>query len=296
MATAYTSNLRLALPTQGELTGSWGDTVNDSITSMIEEAIAGMATINTWTTNAHTLTTANGSTDESRAAILYLTDTTTDLGGAGQLIVPAVTKVYVVNNDTGQTITVKTSGGSGVAISDGYTNTIYCDGTDVLPTSSLFVTATTSTEGVIELATQAEVTAGTDAQRAVTPDTLNGYAGTLTSLSELEAVQFTEAVAQLTGTTVSIDCSTGNYFYITLTGATTFSFTNVPSTGSAYSCMLEVTQDGSSAYALTYPAAVLWAGGTQPTDPAISEVDLIRLVTRDGGTTWYGFQDGDAMA
>ena len=48
MATQFTSILKLALPTQGELSGSWGTVVNENITTMIEQAIAGLATINTW--------------------------------------------------------------------------------------------------------------------------------------------------------------------------------------------------------------------------------------------------------
>jgi hypothetical protein len=55
MTTAYTPTLKLALPVTGELSGTWGDVVNDNITSMVEQAIAGLATINTWTTNAHVL-------------------------------------------------------------------------------------------------------------------------------------------------------------------------------------------------------------------------------------------------
>ena len=39
MATQYTTILKLALPTQGELDGSWGTTVNNNITSMGEEAV-----------------------------------------------------------------------------------------------------------------------------------------------------------------------------------------------------------------------------------------------------------------
>ena len=66
MATQYTSILKLALPVQGELSGTWGDVVNDNITSMkLKEAIAGRKVINTWTTNSHTLTTADGTTSES---------------------------------------------------------------------------------------------------------------------------------------------------------------------------------------------------------------------------------------
>jgi len=132
MATAYTTSLKLALPTQGELTGTWGDTVNQQVTSMIEEAVAGLKTINTWSTNSATLSTADGTTSESRAAILNLTDTTSDLSGAGTVICPAASKVYIVKNATGQTITVKTASGSGIAIPDGTTGFVYCDGTNVL--------------------------------------------------------------------------------------------------------------------------------------------------------------------
>lgn len=132
MTTAYTSILKLALPVQGELDGSWGDVVNDNITEMVEEAIAGRATINSWATNSHTLTEADGTTSESRAAMLNLTDTGVALSGAGTLICPTATKIYIVENGTGQQITVKTSAGSGVAIPDGATMFVFCDGTDVV--------------------------------------------------------------------------------------------------------------------------------------------------------------------
>lgn len=131
MATQYTDKLKLALPTQGELSGTWGTVVNDNITAMIEEAIAGRSVINTWTANAHTLTTADGTTSESRCAMLEFTDTGTALTGAGQVICPAKSKMYVAKNGAGQTITVKTSSGTGIAIPDGETMWVYCNGTNV---------------------------------------------------------------------------------------------------------------------------------------------------------------------
>ncbi len=152
MATAYTTSLKLALPTQGELTGVWGDTLNNQVTSMIEEAVAGLKTINTWSTNSATLSTANGTTSESRAAILNLTDTTSDLSGAATLICPAASKVYIVKNATGQAVTVKTASGTGIAIPDGTTGFVYCDGTNVLEaltnvTGNLVVGGNTSIGG-----------------------------------------------------------------------------------------------------------------------------------------------------
>jgi hypothetical protein len=417
MATTYTNILRLAKPTQGELDGTWGNVVNDNITEMVEEAVAGLATIDTWTTNSHTLTTSNGTTDESRCAILVLTDTTVDLSGSGTLIVPDATKLYVVYNNTGQTITVKTSAGTGVAVVDGNRQFVYCDATNVevaitesvtatetaegivelatqdevnagtdtarvvtpatlssysglfvgnlaglgdvtitsvtndevlqytgaawenqtlaeagiapvatptftgtvtIPTADInggnidattigaataaagdFTTVTASTysglpvasdsvQGIVELATQAEADAGFDTGRAITPDTLNGYGGDLEALDIVKATAYHQTAASLSGTTPSMDCSTASYFYITLTGNTTFSFANVPGTGNVYTCRLEVTQDGASVYTMTFPGTVTWNGGAEPTDPATSTIAVYELFTRDGGTSWIG--------
>ena len=132
MATTYTTLLKLAKPTQGELDGSWGTVVNDNITSMIEEAIAGRSVINTWSGNSATLSTANGTTAESRSAMLSLTDTGTNLSGAATVICPALSKIYILTNGTGQTATLKTASGTGIAVPNGKTMLLYCDGTNVV--------------------------------------------------------------------------------------------------------------------------------------------------------------------
>jgi hypothetical protein len=132
MTTQYTPTLKLALPVTGELSGTWGDVVNDNITSMVEQAIAGLATINTWTANAHTLTTANGTTSESRCAMLVLTDTGTALSGAATVICPTASKIYIVKNTSGQSATIKTAAGTGIAVPNGETMFVFCDGTNVV--------------------------------------------------------------------------------------------------------------------------------------------------------------------
>jgi hypothetical protein len=154
MVTAYSPILKLALPVQGELSGTWGDVVNDNITSMVEQAIAGRAVIDTWVVNSHTLTTANGTTSESRCAMLELTDTGVALTGAGTVICPTASKIYVVKNASGQNITVKTAAGTGVLVPNGRTTFLFCDGTNVLAA----MTHTTS----LELGTSTVVTAVLD--------------------------------------------------------------------------------------------------------------------------------------
>lgn len=132
MPTSYTSNLRLALPANGELAGLWGSIVNDSITKMLEEAVAGRAAISSWAANSHTLTEANGATSESRCAVLDLSGA---LSAAGTLLVPdAITKLYVVRNNTtgGYAVTVqRVSGGAGVTVPNGRVVFLYTDGSNV---------------------------------------------------------------------------------------------------------------------------------------------------------------------
>ena len=145
MTTQYTPILKLALPVQGELSGSWGNVVNDNITSMIEQAIAGRLVINTWSSNSHTLTTANGTTAESRAAMLSLTDSGSQLSAAGTVVCPALSKTYIVKNGAGQIVTVKTPSGSGIAVPNGKTMLVYCDGTNVLEGVDHIVTLSAGT-------------------------------------------------------------------------------------------------------------------------------------------------------
>ena len=131
MTTAYSPILKLALPVTGELDGTWGDVVNNNITSMVEEAIAGLASISTWAGASHTLTTANGTTSEARCAILQCSGAP---GAAATVICPAVSKLYVLKNgvDGGYAVTLKTSGGTGIAVPNGKVMWLYCDGTNVV--------------------------------------------------------------------------------------------------------------------------------------------------------------------
>jgi hypothetical protein len=143
MATAYTPILQLALPVTGELQGTWGTVVNDNITSMIEQAIAGLATISTWTAASHTLTTANGTTDEARCAVLECSGAP---GAAATVVCPALSKVYVIKNSVtgGYAVTLKTSAGTGISVPNGSTALLYCDGTNVVSGATYMATLSTT--------------------------------------------------------------------------------------------------------------------------------------------------------
>ena len=83
-----------------------------------------------------------------------------------------------------------------------------------------------------------------------------------------------------------VDLSAGNYFTKTITTTTTLTVSNVPSTGTAVSFILDLTNGGAGA--ITWWSGMKWVGGTAPTLTA-SGRDALGFFTHDGGTTWSGF-------
>lgn len=126
MPSTYTPALRVTKPATGENSGTWGDLVNDQITTLFEQAIAGYQSIALTDTDL-VLTTANGAADQARSAILNFTGTLTALR---TITIPNVNKTYVVRNATsgGFAISVKTASSAGFTILNGKTAFIYCDG------------------------------------------------------------------------------------------------------------------------------------------------------------------------
>jgi hypothetical protein len=136
MASTYSSRLRIELIGTGEQSGTWGITTNTNLGTLIEEAIAGVASI-TMTDADYTLTTANGATDQARQMVLNLSGT---LSATRNVICPSVQKIYIVQNATtgGQSIVIKTSAGTGVTVPNGTATLVYCNGTNVVPAMDSF--------------------------------------------------------------------------------------------------------------------------------------------------------------
>ena len=90
-------------------------------------------------------------------------------------------------------------------------------------------------------------------------------------------------VTEISGT--AIDCASGNYFTKTITGATAFTFTNIPASGTEYSMTVELDLNGNNG--VTWPASVKWPADTAPTITD-GKTQLFMFVTVDGGTKWRG--------
>lgn len=131
--TLYSASLRLALPTTGDLFGTWGTEINNSITQMVDQAIAGRAVVSMTSDANYTLTALNGTSDEARCAVLKITSSVS-LTAQRNVVCPVVPKLYIVENATtgGQAIQIIGATGTGVVIPSGRTYRVRCDGTNVV--------------------------------------------------------------------------------------------------------------------------------------------------------------------
>tara|TARA_B110000285_G_C14940519_1_gene521782 strand:+ start:322 stop:942 length:621 start_codon:yes stop_codon:yes gene_type:complete len=126
------------------------------------------------------------------------------------------------------------------------------------------------------------------------------YTGNVDITGEFIADSYNETYAAVTSTSnaTTVSCEAGNTFSHVLTENTTFTFSNPPASGTAYAMSIEIIQDASaSGFSVTWPASVDWPAATAPTLTATASAkDVFVFTTRDGGTTWYGFTAGQALA
>ena len=208
MASTYSTSLGLELIGQGEQSGTWGITTNNNFGTLVEQAITGVQTIS-MSNATYTLTTYQGAADESRNAVLVLTGTNL---APQNLIAPSVEKVYLISNNTGNTVNIKTSGGNAASIRDGSYAQVYCDGTN-------FYNATPSGNSIQgDLAVSGSITANNvTATNNVTANTISAtnYVGVTGRL--IQAVQVKNGTQS--STTGSSPAATGFYASITPTSA-----------------------------------------------------------------------------
>jgi hypothetical protein len=100
--------------------------------------------------------------------------------------------------------------------------------------------------------------------------------------------EFVSANTSTTGAT-TIDLSVSNVFRHVLTGNTTYTFSNPPSSGVLYSFTLVAQQDASGSRVIVWPATAKWPGALQPPQTTTANgIDIWNFVTYDGGSTYLG--------
>ena len=123
--------------------------------------------------------------------------------------------------------------------------------------------------------------------------------GTMTGLLTTKELALTKTAPSISAGVLTLDCSLSNTFAVSLNAAiTSFTVSNIPTSGSYYEFNLEFTADG-TARSVTWTfssVAVKWPGGTAPTLTSTSgKKDTFVFYTYDAGTTWLGFVAGQNL-
>jgi hypothetical protein len=140
MPSTYSPNLALELIGTGDQAGTWGNTTNTNLGTLIEQAISGYEVQSLTSGTTLTLTIPNGATGVARNMYLEFT------GNGSTVIVPSNKKLYFVyNNCTSGTITMKVAGQTGVTVAKGSKQILVSNGTDIVEAISPGVEGITTT-------------------------------------------------------------------------------------------------------------------------------------------------------
>jgi hypothetical protein len=137
---SYSDNLKIELITTGTQAGTWGDTTNTNLGTLIEQAISGYVTQAVATGTDTPITIPPGANGVARNMFIELTGT----GGAStNLIVPTNKKLYFIYNNTssGQ-VTVKVTGLTGVSVPNGAKMILVSNGTDIVNATNYMASLT----------------------------------------------------------------------------------------------------------------------------------------------------------
>lgn len=192
MASTY-SDLKIELIGTGEQTGTWGSTTNNNFSVAVGEAITGTADVPFSSADVTVTLTDTNAAQVARNLRLNLTGTS---GGARNLILGSgcqIEKLYLINNGLADTVTVKNTTGTGIAVPAGKSMFVYNNGTNVVEVintavsmqvagnasvgGNLAVTGTSAFTGASTFAAdssyngtgQVKLPAGTTAERSGTP-------------------------------------------------------------------------------------------------------------------------------
>lgn len=243
MPSSASTVLRLEKPATGEKTGLWSTIYNLNY-DILEASIAGTTSIST-TGGTTTLTNVDYINDQAKKRMLYVSGT---LVSNAIIVVPNASKTYVIVNATAgaYTLTIKTSVGSAIAITQGAACEVWCDGSNVM----LYVSPM--------------VVTGTGA-----PSSASGAAASSVSVSatgNLASTNAQAALAELQGDIDTINTALGNKQALdsdltTLAGLSTAKGNTIVSDGSAWAA---VTVGANGLVMRANSAAssgVVWAAG-----------------------------------
>lgn len=180
MASTYSPILRIELIGTGDQSGTWGSTTNVNLGTLIEQAIAGTATIDVTAANV-TLTNYNGATDQARCMALRTTGTP---GVSRNLVAPAVSKIYIIANGSNAAVVIKTSTSTGISVPSGEVYLVYYDTTSTDFRLVGRAASSSNTANTLVLRdSSGNFAAGTITASTLSATTVNATTGVFTALS-----------------------------------------------------------------------------------------------------------------
>ncbi len=202
------SNLKIELIATGEQTGTWGTTTNTNLGTALEEAITGSATVSFSSADVTISLTNSNASQAARNLRLNLSGTS---GGARTLTVPAIEKLYLINNGLADACTVKNSTGTGIAVPAGKSMFVFNDGTNVVDAVTHLSSITLNTDLAIADggtgasdagAARTNLGLGTMATQNGTSVSISG--GSATGLSNLTTTNFTASGTATSSGTLAV--------------------------------------------------------------------------------------------
>ena len=263
---ATTTLLGLVTPTQGTLSGTWGDTVNYGITDYLDIAIAG--TLSFAGDGAITLANTTGSSSGNgigSTTAQYMVIRITGTQSIVKIITgPSYSKLYMVDH-AGATsaVTFKAAGQSGVSVAVGEKCFVYYNGTDYVK----IATSTAGTGTVTSVAVSGGTTGLTTSGGPITTSGTVTLAGTLAIANGgtgTTSTTFASLTTNVTGTLPVANGGTG----ITSLGAGVATFLGTPSSANLASAVTDETGSGLLVFA-TSPTLTTPLLGT-PTSGVLS--------------------------
>ena len=279
----YSTNLKLELITTGTQAGTWGDTTNTNLGTLLEQAISGYE-LQACTGGTDVITIPDGATGVARNMYLQLTGT-----GGGTLVVPVNKKLYFIYNATSTAITVKVTGLTGVSVPAGKKTILVSNGTDIFDATN-YVSSLTLGAALPVASGGTGVTTSTGTGNAVlsasptfTGAPLAPTASAGTNTTQLATTQFvTSAVTTATGSLGTM--STQNANNVAITGGTASGLTSLGVSGTA-----TATSFSGAGTGLTGTASSLSIGGNAATaTSATSATSATTATTATNATNILG--------
>jgi hypothetical protein len=267
------SNLKIQLMATGENNTTWGDVTNLNLGTAIEEAIVGSADVTFASANVTLTLTNTNASQTARNMRLRCTGTT---GGARNLIVPAIEKVYIVQNDCADAITIKNATGTGIAVPAGKTIWVYNDATNVVAATT-HLTSLTLASALPVASGGTGVTSSTGTNNVVLSDTPAIVNPTVTNYVET-------LFAPAAGSSFTVSLSNGTVQRFTTNANTTVT---LPASVAGKSFVIIVQYGGTNTLTWAGGSTLKWSSGITPPPTSVNnKIDIFTFF--QDGTNTYG--------